>query len=122
MNKNITNLIATVLLSALLGLFLPWWAVMVAGFATALFIPLEGASVFGIPFAAVFLYWAIYSLVLSSANDFTLASRISELLKLGGNPYVLVAMTGIVGGFAAGLAGVFGKQIANLRTSISGKN
>lgn len=116
MNKNITNFIATVVLAAVLGLFLPWWAVMLAAFASSLFVPLEGASVFGVPFAAVFLYWAIYSFVLSSANDFILAAKISELLKLGGNPYVLVAMTGIIGGFAAGIAGVFGKSITLLRT------
>jgi len=116
MNKNIINFIATVVLAAVLGLFLPWWGVMVAAFASSLFIPLKGASVFGVPFAAVFLYWSVYSFVLSSANDFTLAAKISELLKLGGNPNVLVAMAGIIGGFAAGIAAVFGKQIAQLRS------
>jgi hypothetical protein len=50
--------------------------------------------------------------MLSSANDFTLAKRISVLLPLGGNPYLLILVTGIIGGIAAGFAAIFGKQLS----------
>ena len=118
MNKNIVNFIATVVLAAVSRSLYA----LVGRYGRSLCQQFIHSSerrlcFLGYPFAAVFLYWAIYSFVLSSANDFTLAAKISELLKLGGNPYVLVAMTGIVGGIAAGVAGVFGKQISLLRKS-----
>ena len=85
---------------------------MTAALTTALFMPLKKAAVFFVPFIAILLFWAVYSFILSSANDYTLAKRIAVLLPLGGNPYVLMLVTGLVGGIAAGIAAVFGKQLS----------
>lgn len=112
MTKKITNFIATLILAIILSLFLPWWSVMTAALATALFIPLKKAAVFFVPFFAILLFWAVYSFMLSSGNDYTLAKRIAVLLPLGGNPYVLMLVTGIIGGLAAGIAAIFGKQLS----------
>ncbi len=112
MKANTTNFIATLLLALILSLFLPWWSVMTAALSTALFMPLKKAAVFFVPFIAILLFWAVYSFILSSANDYTLAKRIAILLPLGGNPYVLMLVTGVVGGIAAGIAAVFGKQLS----------
>ncbi|GAB4160580.1 MAG: hypothetical protein Tsb0033_16720 [Winogradskyella sp.] len=84
---------------------------MTAALATALFIPLKRAAVFFVPFLAILVFWGVYSFVLSSGNDYTLAKRIAVLLPLGGNPYLLMLLTGIIGGLAAGVAAVLGKQI-----------
>jgi hypothetical protein len=84
---------------------------MTAALATALFIPLKKVAVFFIPFLAILVFWALYSFILSSGNDYTLAKRISVLLSLGGNPYLLILITGVVGGLAAGIVAVFGKQL-----------
>lgn len=112
MNKNITNFIATIALAFILSFVLPWWSVMTAALATALFIPLKKAAVFFVPFFAILIFWVVYSFILSSGNDFTLAKRIAVLLPLGGSPYVLILVTGVVGGLAAGIAAIFGKQIS----------
>lgn len=112
MNKNIINFIATLILALLLSLFLPWWSIMTAALATALFIPLKKAAVFFVPFLAILLFWAVYSFMLSSGNDYTLAKRIAVLLSLGGNPYALMLVTGIIGGLAAGIAAILGKQLS----------
>ncbi len=112
MSKNILNLVGTFVLSLVLSLFLPWWSIMLAAFITGIVISLKKAAVFFIPFVAVFLYWAIYCYVLSSANDFILAKKISELLTIGGNPYLLILVTGLIGGIAAGLSGILGKQVS----------
>lgn len=116
MNKNITNFLATIVLAGLLSFFLPWWSVMTAALITSLFIPLKKAAVFFVPFFGILFFWAVYSFILSSANDFTLAKKISELLQLEGNPYVLILIAGVVGGLAAGITAIFGKQIAALVT------
>ena len=115
MTKKTINFVVTIVLAVFLALFLPWWSIMIAAFVSAFLIPLKKAGVFFIPFMAVFLYWAVYCYMLSSANDFTLAKKISELLKIGGNPYLLILVTGIVGGLAAGIAAIFGKQVVNFK-------
>jgi hypothetical protein len=114
MSKSIINFIATIILAYILSLFMPWWSIMTAALATAMFIPLKKAAVFIVPFLAIFFFWGIYCYALSSANDYTLAKRVSTLLTLGGNPYVLILITGIVGGLAAGIAAILGKQISLL--------
>jgi hypothetical protein len=70
--------------------------------------------VFFVPFFAIVLFWMVYAFWLSNANDFTLSKKIAVLLPLEGNPYLLILVTGIVGGLAAGIAGIFGKQCAML--------
>ena len=112
MKNNLINFFATILLAFLLSFVLPWWSIMTAALATSLFIPLKKAAVFFVPFLAILVFWSVYSFILSSGNDYTLAKRIAVLLPLGGNPYVLMLVTGIVGGLAAGITAVFGKQIA----------
>ena len=114
MKANTINFIVTLVLAFVLSLFLPWWSVMTAALATALFLPLKKTAVFFVPFLAIFLFWAVYSFILSSGNDYTLAKRIAILLPLGGNPYALILVTGVIGGLAAGIAAIFGKQLALL--------
>ena len=111
MNKIIINFIVTIILAYVLSLFIPWWSVMVAAFAVAFFVPLKKGAVFFIPFLAILIFWIVYSYALSSANDFTLARRIAVLLPLGGNPYLLMLVTGVAGSIAAGIAAILGKQL-----------
>jgi hypothetical protein len=112
MKVNTTKFIVTLVLAIVLSLFLPWWSAMTAALATALLFPIKKAAVFFVPFLAIFLFWAVYSFLLSRGNDYTLAKRIAILLPLGGNPYTLMLVTGFVGGLAAGIAGIFGKQLS----------
>ena len=114
MNKSTTNFIATIILAYIFSLVLPWWSVMLAGFLTALLIPLKRASVFFIPFLAVLLFWCVYAFMLSNSNDFILAKRIANLLYLGGNPYALILVTGVIGGLATGISAIFGRQLSIL--------
>ncbi|WP_350285820.1 hypothetical protein [uncultured Croceitalea sp.] len=118
MTKKMTNFIATIVLAALFSFFLPWWSVMTAALVTSLFIPLKRTAVFFVPFFSILLFWAVYCFMLSSANDFTLAKKISQLLQIGGNPYVLILVTGVIGGLAAGITAIFGKQIAAFSSKV----
>ena len=114
MKNNIINFVVTIIIAVILSQFLPWWSVMVAGFVSALFFSLKRAAVFFVPFLAIFCFWAVYAFMVSSANDFTLAKKIAVLLPLGGNAYLLILVTGLVGGLAASVAAVFGKQLGGL--------
>jgi hypothetical protein len=111
MKTTTTNFIITLILAIILSLFRPWWSVMIAALTTAIFIPIKRSAVFFVPFLAILLFWTMYSFILSSSNDYTLAKRIAILLPLGGNPFALMLVTGIVGGFAAGVTAIFGNQL-----------
>ncbi len=111
MNRNIINFVVTIIIAYILSLFMDWYSVMIAAFLSALLISLKRTAVFFIPFLAILLFWTIYSFVLGNANDFTMANRIAVLLPLGGNSYLLILVTGIIGGITAGIAAVFGKQL-----------
>ncbi|WP_273567944.1 hypothetical protein [Maribacter halichondriae] len=110
MRKNILNFIITILVAVVLSQFLPWWSIMVAGFLTGFSIPLKRIAVFLVPFLAIALFWAVSAYMISSGNDFTLAKRIAVLFPLDGNVNLLLLITGIIGGLAAGIAALFGKQ------------
>ncbi|RZS93575.1 hypothetical protein [Aquimarina brevivitae] len=112
MSKNRINFIATLGLAILLSFVLPWWSIMIAALLSALSIPLQKAAVFFIPFLAIVVFWILYCFILSSANDFILAKKIAQLLQIGGNPYLLILLTGIIGGVAAGISGILGKQLS----------
>lgn len=100
----------TLILALAFSFFLPWWSVMLAAFITAFRLSLKGISVFLVPFFAILLFWGVYAYILANGNNFVLSKKIAILLPLEGNPYLLVLVTAIVGGLAAGIAAIFGKQ------------
>lgn len=114
--KNLTNFILTLVLGILLSQFLPWWAVMIAAFLSGAIVRLRNVATFFVPFSAIALFWIVNAWLLSSANDFILAEKIATLLPLNGNVMLLVLITGIIGGIAAGVAGIFGNQCRVLLT------
>ncbi|KYG79891.1 hypothetical protein AWW67_11315 [Roseivirga seohaensis] len=116
--KTFINIILTVLIAFILGLFLPWWSVMIAGFIMGAVVGLKKASSFFVPFLAIALLWIVNAWFLAQPNDFTMTKKIAVLLPLEGNTFLLFLITGIIGGIAAGVAGVFGNQCKQL---IAGK-
>ncbi len=114
MNKNIINFIATIIIAYVLSLFMGWYSVMIASIITAFLIPLKRVTVFLVPFLAIFILWIVLSYLMGSSNDFILAEKIAVLMDLEGNTTLLLIITGLVGGIAAGVAGVFGKQLSSL--------
>jgi len=114
--KSSIHLIATIAIAYLFStLSMDWWSVMLAATLTGWIIPLKGFKVFAIPFLSILIFWSVYTYLLSSGNDFRLAKQIGVLLNLGEQPYLVILVTGIIGGVAAGVAGIFGKQLANLK-------
>jgi hypothetical protein len=110
MKNNSINFITTIIFALFLSRFLPWWSVMAAAFVTSFVFSLKKSAIFLVPFFAIALYWGAYSFWLSSSNDFILAKKIAVLLPLQGNAWLLVLVTGVIGGVAAGISAVFGKQ------------
>ncbi|WGK64361.1 hypothetical protein [Croceiramulus getboli] len=111
------HFLITVVLALILSIVLPWWAVMLAALLTGLVLPLKGIAAFVVPFAAGGLFWLIYAFWLGQANDFTLSRKIATLLPLSGNAYLLLLVTGVIGGLAASLAGLSGSLLRQWNAS-----
>ena len=109
--KYLPNFILTIVLAILFNMILPWWSIMLAAFVTGFILSLQKSAVFFVPFLAAMLLWMIYGYTISAANDFTLSTKIANLLPLGGNVIFLTLITGIIGGLAAGVAAISGKQL-----------
>lgn len=114
MSSIIKSFILTLALAFLLSQFLPWWSVMLASFISGFSIPLKKTSVFFIPFLSIAIFWMGYAWYLGSNNDFILAKKIAVLLPLNGNSVLLIIITGIVGGIAAGMSGFFAVECRKL--------
>lgn len=117
MKATLSNFVLTIVLVVIFSMFLPWWHIMVAGVLTGYLLPLKKIKAFLIPFLAVFIIWMMHTFWLSYANDFILANKIAVLLQLNGNPYMLIFVTAIIGGLAAGISGVFGNQLKQILSS-----
>ena len=111
MNRNILNFSLTISLAFVFSMFLPWWAIMLASFISSLLISLEKIMVFLIPFFAVFFYWAVYCYFLGSSNDFILATKILKLVGIGSSPYLLIIISGTIGGFSSAASAIFASQL-----------
>ena len=101
----------TLVLALAFSFFLPWWSVMLAAFLAGAIVRLKNVTAFFAPFLATSLFWIAYAWVLSSSNDFILAKKISVLFSMKGNAWLLLLLTGVIGGLSAGVAGVFGNQV-----------
>lgn len=87
----------------LINLILPWWGFAITGFALGFQMKPTNGKAFGIGFLALFLLWSGQALYIHFANDGILSTRIAEMLTIG-SPYLVILITGCIGGLVSGLA------------------
>lgn len=114
MKKSFLNFVLTLVLAFVLSSFLPWWSGMLAALIISAIVRLRKAAVFIVPFSSVAFLWVLKAYLISSANEFILAERITVLLQIDGNLFLLFLVTGLIGGISAGVAGALGNQISKL--------
>ncbi len=114
MKPFLLSLLLILVLCAITEMFLPWWIVALTAFAVAYFVQQKSFTAFLAGFLAVFLLWSVYAFVLSSANENILASKVALLLPLKGNVWLLLFVTGLIGGLVSGFAALSGNLAAKL--------
>ena len=112
--KFIVSAISSALLSYAFGLFLPWWSIMIVGLLVGFFIPQKRIFSFLSVFLGVALFWSLFALFISSSNEHILAKRVALLVIKKDDPYLLVLITGIIGGISSGISAVTGRSLALL--------
>ncbi len=101
--KFFLSVIATSLVSYLLGLILPWWAPAVAAFIVALILPTKAGFSFLSGFVGVGLYWLVYALMVDMRNEHILSGRMAALFGLPSTT-LFIAVTAIVGAMIGGFS------------------
>jgi len=96
-------LILLIITAYLINLVLPWWGIAITGLVLGFQLKPSSGKAFGIGFLALSLLWGGQALYIHFANDGILSTRIAEMLGVG-SPYLVVLITGILGGLVSGLA------------------
>ena len=106
--KFFSALIITALLSFIAGLFLPWWGIAVASFLAAIVVYQKAGFAFLSAFFGLFLLWSTLAFWIDTKNENILSMRVAELLGIGNNSFLLILITGMIGGLVGGIAALPG--------------
>ncbi len=107
----ILNILLIAIIAFFAGLYFSWWTIAVAAFIVVMLLPLRPSAAFVAGFTAIFLLWVVLAASINAANDGILAGRIGQLLKTGGSPFILVLVTGLVGGLVGGFSALSASYI-----------
>ena len=108
--------LSTILIALLAGLFtyvLPWWLVVVAAFTIGSAARPRPAFLAG--FLGVFLLWLVVGLIRDLPNDHILATRMAGVLPLGGQWWLFLVVSAVVGGLVGGFGAWTGAAFADAR-------
>jgi hypothetical protein len=117
--KFFNSLLLTALLSFIAGIYISyWWFFAVVAFLVALLIHQRAFKAFFAAFLALFILWFVLAFWMDLANEGVLSVKIASLLPLGGSKWLLMIITGFIGGLVAGFAALSGSY---LRSTSPGK-
>jgi len=109
--KFITSIILTGLLAFIAGLYFPWWSLAIIAFLVAVLIHQKPWKALLSGLLGLFLLWGGLALWINIKNDGVLAVKVASLLPLGGSPYLLITVTGLIAGIIGGLAALAGSYL-----------
>ena len=111
MIRTLLAIILTSLLAFVAGLFLDWWSIALAAFIVSLLLYQRPILAFFSGFFGIFILWGIIALWKNIENDGILATKIANLLPLGGSDALLILVTAVIGALVGGLAGITGSYL-----------
>ena len=101
--KHLIYSIILVVLGALVGIYLPWYAMGVAFGLVAFVLNMPLKSSFLTGFLAGFVLWVVSALWLDLQHPSTLPIRMAQVFPLKGNVIALFVLTGVLGGLFSGI-------------------
>lgn len=109
--KFFLQILIVMVLAFLLEVFMPWWAVALAGALSGLIIGGNAFKAFLAGFIGVFILWSFAATRLMDAHDTVLADRIGALLPGAPDGYGVAMLSGVVGGLVAAFASATGARL-----------
>ena len=101
--KNLIYSLILVVIGALVGIYLPWYAMGIAFGLIAFVLNMPVKSSFLTGFIAGFLLWALGAFWLDFQHPSTLPGRMAQVFPLKGNVFALFVLTGVLGGLFSGI-------------------
>jgi len=111
----ILAIVITAVLNYVLGIILPWWIIAFGGFGVAIILSQHPFKAFLAGFLGCFILWFLIAFIIDNANHQILARRIAALFSFS-EPFLMVLLTGFIGGLVTGLAAASGSLLIRLRT------
>ena len=108
MSSSLKLFLLILIVAAAAQLVLPWWIITPVAFALAMMMARTGWGAFWAGCAGVGLGWLGLASWLNMQNEGHLSHRVAELIPLGGNGWLLVLVTAVLGGLVGGLAALAG--------------
>jgi hypothetical protein len=102
------SVILIAVLSFALSLYLPWWSIAIAAFVVTALLHQRPSVSFLAGFAAIFILWLLLAAVIDLRNEHILSRKLAYLLPLGGNSFLLILITALVGAIVGGSAALAG--------------
>lgn len=111
--KFIFNIVLVALIAAVLQWTLGyWWLIGVAAFFIGTLTGgRSGLRAFFIGFWGIALLWTGIAFYKSFPNEFMLAEKMSKLLPLGDNAFIILGVTALIGGLVGGLSALSGNSL-----------
>ena len=110
--KFFNSVLLTALLSFIAGIYISyWWFFAVIAFLVAALIHQRGHKAFFAGFLALFILWFVLAFWMDIANEGVLSVKIASILPLGGSKWLLMIVTGFIGGLVAGFAALSGSYL-----------
>ena len=113
--KLLVATILTALFAFTAGLWLDWWSIAIASFLIALLIHQRPSKAFFSGFLGLFLLWGGLAWWIDMKNNQVLSRKIAEILPLGGNSFLLIFITALIGALVGGLAALSGSYLRSSR-------
>lgn len=103
MKYSLGLMLVIVVVGAIIGMYLPWYAMGISAAIIAYVLGMKTKGSFVIGFAAGFILWVLAAYYTALGHPSTLPSRMASLLPLKGQVSLLYVVTGIIGGVTTGL-------------------
>ena len=103
-----------VVLAFVMGYFFEWWTVAIAAFIAGVIFGKASGETFAKGMAAVSTLWLLMVLYHHISTQGILSNKIAQILPVGGNVGVLIAVTVFIGGLVGGWGAMSGFLVRNL--------
>lgn len=100
-------------LGFILTMFFPWWSVAILAFVIGFSLRIDSWQAFLAGFLGMLGLWVGYATFMDYQNGGILSAKVAQLFQLP-QSYLLIALTGIIGGLLGGFGALTGRYFRDV--------